>query len=212
MIRLFDYWRSSASYRVRIALYLKNIEFEAVQVNIAPGKDEQLANAYRSVNPQMRVPSIEVDGHIVGQSMAILEWLDETFPGQSILPSDPIKRLKARAFADTIACDVHPLNNLSVLKELRARFGADDDAVTDWYHEWIKRGFDALEPVAEASYDQPFLFGGQPGIAEISLVPQIYNARRYEMDLSAYPALAALSDRCSELPAFKKAAPVNPAG
>ena len=129
MIRLYDYWRSSASYRVRIALHLKGIDFESVQVDIAPGSDEQMGEVYRTKNPQMRVPSIEIDGRVFGQSMAIIEWIEETFSGPSLLPSDATDRLEARAFADTIACDIHPLNNLSVLKELRTRFGADGDAI-----------------------------------------------------------------------------------
>lgn len=210
MIRVYDYWRSSASYRVRIALNLKGAEFETIQVNIAPGTNEQLGDAYRSKNPQMRVPAIEVDGQFVGQSMAILEWIEETMRGPSILPSDPVKRLQARAFADTIACDIHPLNNLSVLQQLRTSFAADDTAITHWYHDWIRRGFDALESQVDSVNPDGFLFGGAPTIAEITLVPQIYNAQRYDMDLSAYPALMAIADKCLSLPAFRDAAPVKP--
>jgi len=210
MIRVYDYWRSSASYRVRIALHLKGTEFETVQVNIAPGADEQFGEPYRTANPQMRVPSVEIDGEVVGQSMAILEWIEETLPGPSILPSDPVKRLQARAFADTIACDIHPLNNLSVLKELRTSFGADDAAIKRWYHDWIRRGFDALEQQVATWSAERFLFDDVPGIAEIALVPQVYNAQRYDMDLSAYPALMAVTDKCLALPAFRKAAPIKP--
>lgn len=210
MIRIFDYWRSSASYRVRIALNLKGADYETVQVNIAPGVDEQLGESYRLANPQMRVPSIELDGRTVGQSMAILEWIEETLPGPSILPADPVERLEARAFADTIACDIHPLNNLSVLKALRTSFGADEAAIRAWYHDWIRRGFDALEQQAARRAPRPYLFGDAPGIAEITLVPQVYNAQRYEMDLSDYPVLMAIADRCHELPAFRKAAPTKP--
>ena len=210
MIRLYDYWRSSASYRVRIALHLKGIDFESVQVDIAPGSDEQMGEVYRTKNPQMRVPSIEIDGRVFGQSMAIIEWIDETFSGPSLLPSDATDRLEARAFADTIACDIHPLNNLSVLKELRTRFGADGDAIKAWYHEWIERGFDALEKYAAQETSGAFLFGDGPTIAEIALVPQIYNARRYDMDLTAYPALLAVEKQCLELEAFQKARPSIP--
>lgn len=210
MIRLYDYWRSSASYRVRIALHLKGMDFESVQVDIAPGSDEQMGEVYRTKNPQMRVPSIEIDGRVFGQSMAIIEWIEETFSGPSLLPSDATDRLEARAFADTIACDIHPLNNLSVLKELRTRFGADGDAIKAWYHEWIERGFDALEKHAAQETSGAFLFGDSPTIAEIALVPQIYNARRYEMDLTAYPALLAVEKKCLELEAFQKARPSIP--
>ncbi|MCA8893064.1 MAG: maleylacetoacetate isomerase [Hyphomonas sp.] len=207
MIRLHDYWRSSAAYRVRIALNLKGLSYEQVPVNIAPGADEQLSDTYRSVNPQMRVPTLEVDGLKAGQSMAILEWLEETYPEPAILPSDPASRLQARAFADTIACDIHPLNNLSVLAALRQDFGADDAAVTRWYHDWIRRGFQALEGFAAARPGGPFLFGDTPTIAEITLIPQIANARRFNMDLAAFPALVAIDAACSELAAFRKASP-----
>ena len=210
MIRLYDYWRSSASYRVRIALHLKGMDFESVQVDIAPGSDEQMGEVYRTKNPQMRVPSIEIDGRVFGQSMAIIEWIEETFSGPSLLPSDATDRLEARAFADTIACDIHPLNNLSALKELRTRFGADGDAIKAWYHEWIERGFDALEKHAAQETSGAFLFGDSPTVAEIALVPQIYNARRYEMDLTAYPALLAVEKKCLELEAFQKARPSIP--
>ena len=207
MIRLHDYWRSSAAYRVRIAPNLKGLSYEQVPVNIAPGADEQLSDAYRSVNPQMRVPTLEVDGVKTGQSMAILEWLEETYPDPAILPSDLESRLQARAFADTIACDIHPLNNLSVLATLRQDFGADDAAVTRWYHDWIRRGFQALEGFAAARTSGSFLFGDAPTIAEITLIPQVSNARRFEMDLSAFPALVEIDAACRELDAFRKASP-----
>lgn len=211
MLKLFDYWRSSASYRVRIALNLKGADYETVPVNLAPDADEHLSEAYRQTNPQMRVPALEIDGTVVTQSMAIIEWIDETLPGPALLPADPLDRLRARAFADTIACDVHPLNNLSVLKELRSTFGADDAALKTWYHDWIRRGFAALERYANDRLKGRFLFGDAPGIAEITLVPQIYNARRFEMDLSAFPTLMELDVRCAELDAFQRAFPKAPA-
>ena len=207
MIRLYDYWRSSAAYRVRIALHLKGVSYDRLPVNLAPGADEQRAEAYRQVNAQMRFPSIEVDGRRSGQSMAILEWLEETYPEPSILPSDPWARLQARSFADTIACDIHPLDNLSVLAALRNDFAADEAAVTRWYYDWIRRGFEALEHSAAAHRAGTFLFGDAPTIAEITLVPQVYNARRFEMDLSAFPTLVALDAACFELDAFQKASP-----
>ena len=148
MIRLYDYWRSSAAYRVRIALNLKGAAFETVPVNILPGADEQLTDQYRAVNPQMRVPAIEVGGQVAGQSLAIIEWIDETMPGPALLPKDPWQRLQARAFADVIACDIHPLNNLSPLAILRKDFGADEAQIRHWYQDWILRGFDALECMA----------------------------------------------------------------
>lgn len=207
MIRLYDYWRSSAAYRVRIALNVKGVSYDQLPVNIAPGADEQKSAEYRDVNPQMRVPTIEVDGQRAGQSLAIFEWLEETFPAPAILPADPWSRLQARSFANTIACDIHPLNNLSVLSTLRSEFGADDAAIRRWYHDWIRRGFDALEGFAAGQGTGRFLFGDTPTIAEITLVPQVANARRFDMDLSAFPALLALDAACLELDAFRLAMP-----
>lgn len=209
MIRLYDYWRSSAAYRVRIALHLKGAAFESVPVNILPGADEQLTDGYRLINPQMRVPSIEVDGRIAGQSMAIIEWIDETLPGPALLPADPWVRLKARAFADIIACDIHPLNNLSPLAVLRRDFGASEDAIKRWYQDWILRGFAALESMSEELEQGPFLFGDAPGLAEIALVPQVANARRFDTDLSAFPRLVAIDAACRELEPFRRSAPEN---
>ena len=207
MIRLYDYWRSSAAYRVRIGLNLKGVPFERLSVNIAPGADEQKSDDYKTINPQMRVPSLELNGKRAGQSMAILEWLEETYPDPSIMPADPWDRLQARSFADTIACDIHPLNNLSVLAALRKDFGADEAAITHWYRDWIHRGFEALEKFAAARKPAKFIFGSVPTIAEIALIPQVYNARRFDVDLSAFPTLVALDAACLELDAFRHASP-----
>lgn len=207
MLKLYDYWRSSAAYRVRIALNLKDARYERIPVNIAPGKDEQIQDAYRLINPQMRVPSIEIDGRIAGQSLAIIEWIEETIPGPGLLPKDPWMRLQARAVADTIACDIHPLNNLSVLAALRRDFGADDAAVTRWYHDWIRRGFAALETIARDLPEAPLLFGDAPTIAEICLVPQVANATRFDMDLSDFPRLVEVDAACRKIDAFARAAP-----
>lgn len=207
MIRLYDYWRSSAAFRVRIALNLKGAAYVSVPVNIAPGADEQHADQYRGVNPQMRVPAIDVDGQVAGQSLAIIEWIDETLPGPALLPKDPWQRLQARAFANIIACDIHPLNNLSPLAVLRKDFGADEAAIKRWYQDWILRGFTALETMAAELGPDPFLFGGAPGLAEIVLVPQVANARRFHTDLAAFPRLVALDQACCALEPFRRAAP-----
>lgn len=207
-LRLYDYWRSSAAYRLRIAFNLKGIDFASVPVNIAPGADEQFGDTYRAINPQMRVPSIEVDGQTASQSMAILEWLEETWPQPALLPDDPWQRLRVRAFADVIACDIHPLNNLSVLARLRTGFGADSEAVGAWYRDWIIRGFSALEAAAaKHGSGSSFLFGDMPGLAEVCLVPQIYNARRFDTPLEAFPRLVEVDARCLEMTQFKRAAP-----
>ncbi|PKP81873.1 MAG: maleylacetoacetate isomerase [Alphaproteobacteria bacterium HGW-Alphaproteobacteria-18] len=209
MIRLYDYWRSSAAYRVRIALNLKGADYSLVPVNILGGVDEQLTDEYRRLNPQMRVPSIEVDGRVSGQSMAIIEWIEETLPGPALLPADPWARLQARAFADVIACDIHPLNNLSPLAYLRKEFGADEAAISRWYGEWIARGFRALEEMAQASAGQDFLFGEAPGLAEVALIPQMANARRFKVDLAPFPRLVAVDAACRALEPFTRAAPEN---
>lgn len=207
-LKLHEYWRSSAAYRLRIALNLKGVDYESVPVNIAPGADEQFGDAYKALNPQMRVPSIEADGKLAGQSMAILEWIEETWATPALLPADPWARLKVRAFADVIACDIHPLNNLSVLARLRSDFSADKEAVGDWYRDWIIRGFTALEAMAAGQAgDGPLLFGDEPTFAEICLVPQMYNARRFETPLEAFPRLVDADARCREIDAFKRAAP-----
>ena len=208
-MRLFGYFRSSTSYRLRIALNLKGAAYETVPVNILPGADEQLTDQYRAVNPQMRVPAIEVGGQVAGQSLAIIEWIDETVPGPALLPKDPWQRLQARAFADVIACDIHPLNNLSPLAVLRKDFGADEAQIRHWYQDWILRGFAALESMASELAAGPFLFGDRPGLAEIVLIPQVANARRFETDLSAFPRLVALDETCRALEPFKRAAPEN---
>lgn len=209
MIRLYDFPFSSAAYRVRIALNMKGAPYESVLVNIAPGTDEQLAAAYRAVNPQMRVPSIDVDGQVAGQSMAILEWIEETFPGPSLLPSDPWLRLRVRAFADTIACDIHPINNLSPRAYLRDRLGVAEADTMRWYAHWITVGFTALEAEAAALAKHEFLFGPEPTLAEIALVPQVANARRFQVDISPFPRLVEIDAACRALDPFRRAAPEN---
>jgi maleylpyruvate isomerase len=206
-MRLYDYRRSSAAYRVRIALNLKGVDYETAPINIAPGSDEQLGAAYRQLNAQQRVPAIEVDGRISGQSMAILEWIDETYPDPPFLPKDPWQRLEIRAFADTIACDIHPLNNLSPLAVLRSEFGADDAAISRWYLEWVRRGFTALEVVLARRPHSTFAFGDTVSLADIVLVPQMANARRFNLDLSPFPRLVSADGAACNLDAFYKASP-----
>ena len=206
MIKLYDYWRSSACYRLRIAFKLKGIAYESEEVNLRPDVLAQSSEAYRAINPQQRVPSVVIDGQVHSQSMAILDWLDETHPSPPLLPSDPHDRLRARAFADTVACDIHPLNNSSVLKYLREEFTATPAAVKDWYGTWVTRGFEALEAHAQKS-NSKFLFTDGPGLAEICLIPQIYNARRFELDLSPFPTLLEIDDKCQQVTAFQEATP-----
>jgi maleylacetoacetate isomerase len=212
MIKLYDYWRSSACYRLRIAFHLKGVPFETEEVDLHPDTLAQNSDVYRAINPQQRVPTVIIDGQVHTQSMAILEWLDEAYPEPPLLPSGAHTRLRARAFADTVACDIHPLNNSSVLKYLREELSAPTDAVAAWYAVWVTRGFEALEVHARAR-KTAFLFAETPGLAETCLVPQIYNARRFKIDMSAYPALEKIDAACAKLDAFIKAAPeaVKPA-
>lgn len=212
MIKLYDYWRSSACFRLRIAFNLKGVAYESEEVSLHPDVLAQNDERYKAINPQQRVPTVVIDGQIHTQSMAILDWLEETFPEPALLPTDSGDRLRARAFADTVACDIHPLNNSSVLKYLREELGADQSAISHWYATWVMRGFDALEVHARKTTSE-FLFGSTPGLAEICLIPQIYNARRFDVDLSAHARLIEIERNCLQLEAFQRATPeaVKPA-
>ena len=209
MLKLYDYWRSSAAYRVRIGLNLKGVEYEAIPVNILPGTDEQMREPYRSLNPQMRVPALETPQGLLTQSLAILGWLDTVYKNDPFMPEDPFLAAQVRAFALTIACDIHPLNNSSVLTRIKLEFGADDDHVGEWYRHWIKLGFAALEHQAKQRAATPYVFGGAPSVADIVLVPQMANARRFKTDLSPFPHLVAWDENARKHPAFIKAAPEN---
>jgi maleylpyruvate isomerase len=206
-IRIYDYWRSSAAHRVRIGLNLKSIAYDLSPVNLSPGKDDQLRPAYRSKNPQARVPALELSGGVLTQSLAILEWLDEVYPDPPFVIGDAWLRASIRAFALTIACDIHPLNNISVLTRLRTQFGADDEAIAAWYRHWIAAGFEALEVQLGRRVPTPFTFGLHPTLADICLIPQMANARRFEVDLAPYPNLVRVDDQARRHPAFALAAP-----
>jgi maleylacetoacetate isomerase/maleylpyruvate isomerase len=203
-IKLYSYWRSSAAYRVRIALNLKELDYEIVPVSLTPGVSEHRKDAYRAINPQMLVPFLD-DGDVkIGQSMAMLEYLEETYPKKSLLPKNEPLRSRVRAFCNMIACDIHPLNNLRVLNYLKAELGADEKAGGDWYAHWIHEGFAAAEALVS---DGTFVFGDEPTLADCFLVPQVYNARRFKVSLDKFPKLVAITDACNEVPAFRNAAP-----
>ena len=203
-IKLYTYWRSSAAYRVRIALNLKDLDYDIVPVSLAPGEAEHRKDKYRAINPQMLVPFLE-DGDIaMGQSMAMLEYLEEAYPETPLLPKNEPVRSHVRAFCNMIACDIHPLNNLRVLNYLKTELGADQKAGSDWYRHWIHEGFAAAETLAG---DASFVFGDQPTLADCFLVPQMYNARRFKVPVDKFPKLVAITDACNELPAFGNAAP-----
>ncbi len=209
MLKLYDYWRSSAAYRVRIGLNLKGVDYEAVPINIMPGKDEQFADTYRALNPQMRVPALETPDGVLTQSLSILVWLDQTYREPPFLPADRWLAAQVRSFALTIATDIHPLNNLAPIGFLKNEFSADDAAVAKWYVNWIRLGFEALEAQLAQRPETQFAFGDEPTLAEVCLVPQCANARRFKFDFSPFPRLAAIDERARALPAFIKAAPEN---
>ncbi|MCR5870325.1 MULTISPECIES: maleylacetoacetate isomerase [unclassified Sphingomonas] len=200
---LYDYFRSSAAYRVRIALNLKDVPHERREVHLVEGA--QRSDAHLARNPQGFVPALDIGGgRILTQSLAIIEWLDATYPQPRLIPVDPLARADAMAQALLIAADIHPLNNLRVLKALEARFSADEGGKADWYRHWIVEGFTALEATARAG---PFLGGTAPGIADVMLVPQMYNARRFDVPLDAFPTLLAADAAACGLDAFVAASP-----
>jgi maleylacetoacetate isomerase len=203
-MKLYDFDRSSASYRLRIALNLKNVPVERVPVHLLRNGGEQHADSYRALNPQGRVPALVLDdGTVLIQSPAILEWLDEVYPQPPLLPADPTGRAQVRAMASLIACDIHPLNNLSVLAYLKTVLAQPQDAVDAWYANWIAVGFAALEQLVSA----PYCHGAAVTLADVMLVPQVANARRVNLDLSPYPRLVAIEQACLSLPPFAAARP-----
>jgi maleylacetoacetate isomerase len=200
---LHSAWRASAPYRVRIALNLKGLAYAYAPVNLASG--EQRQDAYLAVNRQSLVPALEVDGAILTQSLAIMEWLEETHPNPPLLPADPLDRATVRAMADIIACDIHPVNNLRILKSLAA-IGQDEAARNAWVARWVAEGFDALEPMI-AAHGDGWAFGAAPTIADCCLIPQVYNAQRFGVDLGPWPLITSLADRAQAHPAFAQAHP-----
>jgi len=202
-LTLYDYWRSSASYRVRIALGLKGLAYERAPVNLLEG--EQRGDGYRARNPQGFVPMLEADGQRIVQSIAIIAWLEARFPEPRLLPADPDEAAHVRALALTVACDIHPLNNLRVLKHL-AGLGIDQAARDEWYRHWVREGLDALEALA-APRAGAFLFGDAPTLADVCLVPQLYNARRFDVPLDGWPTLVRAEASANALEAFAAAHP-----
>ncbi|WP_374531828.1 maleylacetoacetate isomerase [Novosphingobium sp.] len=201
-IVLYDYWRSSAAYRVRIALNLKGLAYRSESVDLTSGA--QRGSDYLARNPQGLVPALAIDGHMLTQSLAIIEYLDQTRPEPRLLPLDPALCAQARARAQVVAADIHPIANLRVLNVLRGEFRADEAAVQDWIHRWISAGFAALE----AQAPQTGLLGGAaPDLSDVCLVPQMYNARRFALPLAPFPQLVRIDAALRELPAFAAAAP-----
>lgn len=209
MMKLYGYWRSSASYRVRIALALKGVEVEHIAVNLKEG--EQREGNHLSRNPQGFLPVLELeDGTQLTQSLAIMDYIDSAFTEPALLPSAAVTRSKILAASLVIASDIHPIQNLSVLKYIRAELGQDDEGVKQWAAHWISNGFKALEDIAQP-YETRFLMTDEPGFFECCLIPQVYNARRFGMDMDQFPKLQAIDNACNKLPAFVKALPENQA-
>jgi maleylacetoacetate isomerase/maleylpyruvate isomerase len=200
---LYSAWRATAPYRLRIGLALKGCSYDYVPVDLIKG--EQREAAYRAVNPQGLTPALDIGGRVLTQSVAILEWLEETIPEPPLMPKDPLDRQAVRAMALIVACDIHPLNNTRVGRELHKR-GLDQESILGWTQHWIREGFNTLEPIV-AKFGKGFAFGATPTIADCCLIPQVYSANRYEVDLVDYPAIRAVAERAAQHPAFQAAHP-----
>jgi maleylacetoacetate isomerase len=206
-VTLYSYFRSSAAYRVRIALNLKNLMAEMVSIHLQKEGGLNRKPSYRAINPQMRVPALKLDsGEVLIQSLAIIEYLDEIHPQPPLLPRDPVDRAKVRAAAQVIACDIHPLNNTAPLRYLKHQLSQPQPQIDEWYHHWIVEGFNAVEALIAGS---PYAFGREITLADICLVPQVYNARRLKVPVERFPKIVAIDAACRELPAFDKARPEN---
>ena len=205
-MKLYSYYRSSAAYRVRIALALKGLDYEYVSVHI--GKGQQFEAEFAAINSQGLVPVLDDGGSLIYQSLAIIQYLDETHPEPRIIPTDPVERNRVRSLALIIACEIHPLNNLRVLRYLTHTLKVTEEQKTAWYHHWVITGFEALEArLANDPRTGRYCHGDTPGFADISLVPQVANARRFAVDLTPFPTIVRIDAACNELEAFRKAAP-----
>lgn len=199
-MKLYTYFRSSAAYRVRLALALKGLPYVSQPINLASG--EQRNRDFLTLNPQGLVPALELDaGDVISQSVAILEWLEECHPNPPLYPADPLARARHRSLCMHISCDIHPLNNLRVLRYLSQELTLEQSARDSWYAHWIHQGFEAIERAVN-DFTGPFSLRERPGMLEVMLVPQVYNARRFNVDLQNYPAIEALDARCEGLEAF----------
>jgi maleylacetoacetate isomerase len=206
-VKLYSFFRSSAAYRVRIAFNLKDLSYETVAIHLQREGGLNRKPSYRAVNPQMRVPTLALDsGEIITQSLAIIEYLDEVHPRPPLLPRDSVERAQVRALAQLVACDIHPLNNLSPLRYLKNELGQDQSRIDAWYCHWVREGFDALEAMISPG---PYAYGADVTLADICLVPQVANARRLKVPLDAYPKIIAVDATCARLAAFEQARPEN---
>jgi maleylpyruvate isomerase len=209
-MKLYTYFRSSAAYRVRIALNLKGIAYDAAPVHLLRNGGEQLSDAYRAINPAMLLPALEDDGNVIGQSLAIIEYLEETQPQTPLLPSDPSGRARVRSLALTVAADTHPLGNLRVLKYLTGELAVPDEVKLAWQQHWLRTGMSSLEALlANDPRTGRYSHGDTPTLADCCLVPQLFSAQRFGVDLAPYPTIARIHAACNELPAFQQAHPAQ---
>ena len=207
-MKLYNFFRSGTSHRLRIALNLKGIATDYVAVDLRV--EEHLKDAFKSVNPQQLVPALDTGDQVLIQSPAIIEWLEETYPTPALLPSDANDRAHVRALAAIVGCDIHPINNRRILETLRKQFGANEDAINAWCGTWITDGFNAIEALLAADTRRgAFCFGNTPTLADVYLIPQIESSRRFKVDLTQWPCIAAVEAACMQLDAFKKAAPMQ---
>lgn len=205
MLRLHDYAKASAAYRVRLALSLKNLDYTRIDVPLNEGAQSQ--PEHLSVNPQGLVPALEIDGHTLTQSLAIIEYLEETRPLPPLLPKDPASRTLVRRFAGIIACDTHPIINLRVQKYLGEHLGATPEQKTAWYAHWMRLSFEALEPLARQHGNGRFCFGDAPTLADCCLIPQLFGAKRFGVPVDNFPTLTAIGEHCNSLEKFSRVAP-----
>lgn len=208
MLKLYTYFRSSAAYRVRIALNLKGLAYQSIPVHLLKGGGEQLQDSYRAINPGAMVPSLQDGDATLTQSLAILEYLEEVYPDIALLPPDALGRARVRALALIVACDIHPINNLRVLRYLKNTLQLSEDAKAEWYRHWVQEGLTTIEAhLARDCQTGTFCHGDSPTLADCCLIPQVFNAQRFQLDLAAYPTIERIHARCAELPAFISAHP-----
>ncbi|RUR12051.1 maleylacetoacetate isomerase [Legionella sp. km772] len=207
-MKLYDYYRSTACYRVRIALNIKNIHYDKIPVHLVNNGGEQHSSEYHHINPQELVPSLEANEQIIHQSLAIIEYLEEIFPEIPLLPHTILDKAQVRSLALLVACDMHPLNNLRVLNRLKQQFSAQEADVQEWYHYWLRTGFDAFEEkLHHLKRSKAVCFGDTPTIADVCLIPQVYNAKRFNFSMDDYPLISQINSYCLTLPPFQNAAP-----
>jgi maleylacetoacetate isomerase len=207
-MKLYDYYRSTACYRVRIALNIKNIHYDKIPIHLVNNGGEQHSNEYHKINPQELVPSLEANDQIIHQSLAIIEYLEEIFPEVPLLPHPILDKAQVHSLALLIACDMHPLNNLRVISRLKQQFEAKEGEIQEWYHYWLRTGFYAFEAkLHHFKRSKSVCFGDSPTLADVCLIPQVYNAKRFNFSMDDYPLITQINSYCLTLPAFQNAAP-----